>query len=111
MQLPQTLHLTLSYCLTRVCSFLNSYPLGSNSRGLASLLQGFYFNRKFGSAFSIRQVDVMQRADSLVRIVFAIELVLYIAFSLADLFVTGVLLRYADGSVYESNPIARAWLE
>jgi hypothetical protein len=46
-----------------------------------------------------------------VRVIFAVELLVYALFSVGDLILTCVLLRYTDGQVYESNPIARSWLE
>ena len=45
-----------------------------------------------------------------VRVIFAVELLIYAVLSAGDLILTSVLLRYSDGLVYESNPIARSWL-
>jgi tryptophan-rich sensory protein len=35
---------------------------------------------------------------------------LYVCLSLLDLVLTGIVLRYSDGKIYESNPIAGEWL-
>jgi Domain of unknown function (DUF5658) len=40
-----------------------------------------------------------------------LELAFYAALSIVDLFITSLLLRYGGGSIYERNPIARAWLD
>lgn len=40
-----------------------------------------------------------------------IRLSLYVCLSLLDLLLTGIVLRYSDGKIYESNPIAAAWLQ
>src|SRR5262245_14753953 len=39
-----------------------------------------------------------------------VSLFVYIALSLADLTLTWILLEYSGGKIYESNPIAGAWL-
>lgn len=38
------------------------------------------------------------------------RLSLFVFLSLCDLMLTGMVIRYSDGRIYESNPIAGAWL-
>lgn len=38
------------------------------------------------------------------------RLSLFVVLSLCDLVLTGLVIRYSDGRIYESNPIAGAWL-
>ena len=45
------------------------------------------------------------------RILFTVEVIVYALLSFADLILTTFLLRFGGGGVYESNPIARSWLE
>jgi hypothetical protein len=51
-----------------------------------------------------------QVAAMRVKIATVVGLVLFCILSLADLGLTWKLIRHGDGRVYESNPVARAWL-
>jgi hypothetical protein len=53
----------------------------------------------------------MQSASGATRKIPLGRLALYVTLSFLDLVLTGVVLRYSNGRIYESNPIAGAWLE
>jgi len=52
----------------------------------------------------------MQSVQAPPRRIPLIRLSLYVCLSLLDLLLTGIVLRYSDGKIYESNPIASEWL-